>query len=153
MTTPAAPARPVLCKDCKTTDRFRDHKGENWHVKHFWDCKQAEVCCQTTSGDSWRYSGRCGRPLKGLTPEGVPVCGIHKNSSWRWIKEDEARRIRNEARAFKLDHVNDLCRQIYELTGLKCRPHTEHYGQGRSYLTDSIVVDPQALLDLIDVED
>jgi hypothetical protein len=143
--------KKILCEECKTTrtmhidvPKYLGGPRRQLVVMHTDRCRSDQIqwCCQYITSDSWSYSSRCGKPVKGTLRDGTPVCGLHKSVQDRQIKEAEERESRREIASYLQDVMAEKIKLIQELTGIIAKIHV-NYGYGVGYRT---WIDPEWIL-------
>lgn len=155
--------KKILCPQCKTTrtmhiDVPRNLGGPRREVvvMHTDRCTSEAVvwCCQYITSDSWSYSSRCGKPVRGHLRDGTPVCGLHKSVEQRRIRKEEEEASRREVNAYLKDQMQGKCDEITEATGVTTKLH---YRRGYNYFhisldSEYILVKADELIAAIQIE-
>ena len=129
--------RPQVCRDLSY--------GPNERARY--NTAKPKTFCAENVHTSWS-SNLCNRPVK---DDELFMCGIHANHERKRRKKDEERDSHYELQRFIQENVAKLCTQLEEEWGLEASSHYQYnWGGGMGSYTGKVLVDPEALLKLLD---
>jgi hypothetical protein len=111
-----------------------------------------EYCTRTIDSASY-YDDTCNRPAKEIWEGREPLCGIHLAHLKKYERQQEKDRERRELESYIESEVTKLIAILKEDHGLDSSVHHRYWYSGGMYHhtpSGKIVVDPKALLDLLE---